>query len=297
MPRIECVLQCEDLLGEAVLWCTRTKLVWWVDTLNAVLQSWDPVTRHHRRYAVAGNTLGSFALRDKGGMLLALDNRLATFDPRSGVLEDFAKPEADEPVNRMNDGRCDRRGRFSLGSMPLVVAEATGSLYRAGADGVVQRMRGDILVPNSMAFSPDDRTFYFADTRRGTIWAYDFHVDDGLISDQRVFADTTGHPGGPDGSCVDTDGYLWNAEYGGGRLVRYAPDGRIAGVIEMPVSLPTCCAFGGPQLDTLYVSTARYVAPARRQLTPEQLAAQPLAGGLFAIDVGARGVPEPYFRG
>jgi sugar lactone lactonase YvrE len=292
-PRIECVLPGEDLLGECVLWCTRSKLVWWVDSLKATLQSWNPITKEHRRYAVAAKTIGSFALRDKGGMLLALDNRLATFDPGTGVLEDFAAPEADTPVNHMNDGRCDRRGRFWVGSMPNVVKEATGSVYRAGGDGRVERMFGDVLVPNSMAFSPDDRTFYFADTRRGTIWAFDLNIEEGSITNKRVFADTSANPGGPDGSCVDAEGYLWNAVYGGGRLVRYAPTGRIAQTVELPIAMPTCCAFGGPRLDTLYVSTARYVAQAQRALTPGELAGQPFAGGLLAIDVGVRGLPGP----
>jgi len=150
-------------------------------------------------------------------------------------------------------------------------------------------MRGDVFVPNSIAWSADDQVMYFADTHLHTIWAYDFDLAAGTMRNERVFADCSNQPGRPDGSCVDADSCLWNAEYGGWRVVRYTPGGKIDCVVELPVSNPTCCCFGGKDLDTLYISTAR------QRLTPDQLAAQPLAGAVFAARPGVRGLVEARF--
>ena len=155
----------------------------------------------------------------------------------------------------------------------------------------MQKLFDGISVPNSTAFSPDDRTLYFADTPRHAIWAFDFDIAAGAIANRRVFADLTARKGLPDGSCVDAQGFLWNAEFAGTRLTRYAPDGRVDRTVELPVTSPTCCCFGGATLDTLYVvsSTHRHTA--------EQRAAEPCSGGLLALDVGVRGLPEATFGG
>jgi sugar lactone lactonase YvrE len=174
--------------------------------------------------------------------------------------------------------------------MDIDIRRASGSFYRVSADRTVLRMFDGITVPNSTAFSPDDRTLYFADTPRHVIWAFDFNLHAGMIGDRRVFADLTARKTFPDGSCVDAEGFLWNAEYGGHRLTRYAPDGRPDRTIELPVTNPTCCCFGGENLDTLYVTSA---TPARKPDGPT-IAAE---GGLLAIDVGVRGLPEAAFGG
>jgi sugar lactone lactonase YvrE len=163
-----------------------------------------------------------------------------------------------------------------------------GVLWRLDGDGSLHATRGGICIPNSLAFSPDGRTMYFADSLRYELYAYDYDTAAGLPGPQRVIATTTA-PGFPDGSTVDAEGFLWNAEFNGSRLVRYAPDGGIDRVIELPLRMPTCCAFGGEDLDVLYVTTAS------QHMTPEQMAAEPLAGSLLALDVGVRGLPEPRF--
>ncbi len=285
--QVECVVQGADVLGECPLWCEREQVLWWVDSRGPALKRWDP-SRGAVRSLALPSTVGSVAFREKGGMLAALQSGIHFLDASSGALEVAAQPELSLPENRFNDGRCDRAGRFWAGTMSDARREPSGSLYRLSADRACARMRGDVVVPNSITWSPDNRTMYFADTHRTTIWAYDFDLASGDMSNERVFATGGGRP---DGSCVDAEGGLWNAEYGGWRLVRYTPDGRIDRVVEMPVANPTCCCFGGKDLDTLFVTSAT------QRLTPEDLAKQPLAGSVFALRPGVRGLPEARFAG
>jgi sugar lactone lactonase YvrE len=288
--QVECVVRGSEMLGECTIWCDREQALWWVDSRGPSLNRLDPSSGAVRRLALP-EVIGSFALRESAGMVAALKSGLYRLDPVGGALDRIAAPEAHLPENRFNDGRCDRAGRFWAGTMSDARREPTGSLYRLEADGRCSRMFGDVVVPNSIAWSPDDRTMYFADTYRNRIRAFDFDLADGTITNERLFVDTSAHPGKPDGSCVDADGCLWNAEYGGWRLVRYAPSGAIDRVIELPVSNPTCCCFGGPQLDTLYLTSAR------QRLTPEDLERQPLAGSVFALRPGVTGLPEARFAG
>jgi sugar lactone lactonase YvrE len=238
---------------------------------------------------VLPEVVGSIAFRKKGGLIAATKSGIHFLDPASGTLEARANPEAQMPENRFNDGRCDRQGRFWAGTMCDVRRDPTGSLYRFDADMTCTKLRNTIIIPNSLAFSPDGRTMYFGDTNRHTIWAYDYEPASGAATRERVFAETAS--GRPDGSCVDAQGCLWNAEYGAGRLVRYTPAGKVDRVIEVPVANPTCCCFGGEDLGTLYVTTAT------QRLTPEDLAKQPLAGSLLALRPGVQGLPEGRFAG
>jgi sugar lactone lactonase YvrE len=154
-----------------------------------------------------------------------------------------------------------------------------------------QRALQGITIPNSLAWSPNGRTMYFSDTPTMRIMAYDYDPESGALMTGRLFADLTGHPGRPDGSTVDADGCLWNAEVRGSRVVRYTPEGKVDRVITLPVSGVTSCAFGGPGMRTLYITTAT------QRLTEQELAQEPLAGGLFAVDVGVSGLAETPFKG
>jgi len=291
MTAVVCAVASGDILGESCIWCPTTRRVWWLDILKPCLQSFDPATGTHRVYPLPGPNCGCVALRRSGGLVLAMPDGLHAFDPETGSLELLVHPEPGKPDNRYNDGRCDRRGRFWIGTMHCDIKEPSGSFYRVGPDRSVQRLFGGISVPNSTAFSPDDRTLYFADTPRHAIWAFDFDIDAGTISNRRVFADLTGSKGLPDGSCVDAEGFLWNAQFAGRRILRYAPDGRLDRVIELPVKSPTCVCFGGPDLATLYVTSSTHRHGA------EERAAEPLSGSLLALDVGVRGLPEAAFGG
>jgi len=286
----ECVLAAGDLLGEVPIWCPRTKRLWWIDVRRPHLQSLDPTTMDRAIYPLPTTSVGSWTLREKGGAVVALRDGLYGFDPASGACEMLVSLEADIPGHRLNEGAADRRGRYWVGTMHDTVRGPTGSMYRIEPNRDCTKMFGGVDIPNSMVFSPDDRLMYFADTPRSTIWVFDFDLDAGALSNRRVFQEIKG-PGAPDGSAIDADGCVWNAEYGGSRVVRYRPDGRVDRVIELPVTQPTCACFGGDALDTLYITTAS------QKLSPEQLAAQPLAGAIFAVVPGVKGMPEPRFAG
>ena len=287
---MNCVVKSADGLGECPLRCEREQVLWWIDSRGLSLKRWNQASGASRSLELP-SVMGSVALRESAGMLAALQTGIHFLGPQSGALRVAAQPELHLPENRFNDGRCDRAGRFWAGTMSDARREPTGSLYHLSADLVCTHMRGDVIVPNSIAWSPDDRTMYFADTYRNVVRAWDFDLAAGAISNERVFVDMTGHPGRPDGSCVDADGGLWNAEYGGWRVVPYTPDGKIDRVINVPVANPTCRCFGGAQLDTLYITAAT------QRLTPQDLAKQSLAGSVFAVRPGVRGLPEARFGG
>jgi len=286
--QVEVAARGADCLGECPLWDERESMLWWVDSRWPALKRFDPATGAVMMQLLP-EVVGSIAFRDQGGLLAATKSGLHVLDGAGGALEPMANPEAHLPENRFNDGRCDRAGRFWAGTMCDARRDPTGSLYRFDADFACAKLRNAIIIPNGLAFSPDNRTMYFADTNRHTIWAWDYDLASGAATNERVFADTG--EGRPDGSCVDADGGLWNAQYGGGRLVRYAPTGKVDRVVEVPVANPTCCAFGGDDLGTLYVTTAT------QRLSPEDLAQQPLAGSLLALRPGVKGLPEGRFAG
>jgi sugar lactone lactonase YvrE len=286
--QVELAVRGADRLGECPLWDERERALWWVDSRWPAAKRLDP-SSGAVTMLVLPEIVGSLALRESAGLLAATKSGIHLLDPASGALEARADPEESLADNRFNDGRCDRAGRFWAGTMSDVNRDPVGSLYRFDADFRCTKLRNAIIIPNSLAWSPDGRTMYFADTNRHTIWQYDYDAASGAATRERVFADTGA--GRPDGSCVDADGCLWNADYGAWRLVRYTPQGRIDRTLEVPVANPTCCCFGGDDLGTLYVTTAT------QRLTPEDLARQPLAGSLLALRPGPKGLAESRFAG
>ena len=286
MTEVVRTIEAHDILGECCLWCPATRRLWWIDIQRARLQSYDPAQGEHRVFPLPARFCGCAALRQSGGFVLALDDGLYGFEPPTGRLDFLVHAENDRPGNRYNDGRCDRRGRLWIGTMAIDGDKPAGGFYRIDPTHTADRLLDGLTIPNSTAFSPDDRTLYVADTPQHAIWAFDFDIDAGTIANRRLFADLTARRALPDGSCVDADGFLWNAEYGGHRLTRYAPDGRVDRTIELPVSNPTCCCFGGDAFDTLYVTSAS-----------AGHASQAMDGALLALDVGVRGLPEAPFGG
>lgn len=285
---VELVADSADQLGECPIWDDRGRALYWVDSRGPSIKRLAAGTGE-LTVAPLPEIVGSIAFRERGGMLAATKSGIQFFDEKSSRLDAIARPEPHLPDNRFNDGRCDRAGRFWAGTMSDVRRDPVGTLYCLDAKLACTPLRNAIIIPNSLAWSPDGRTMYFADTNRHTIWAWDYDPATGAAMRERVFADTGA--GRPDGSCVDADGCLWNAEYGAARLVRYTPAGGVDRVIELPVANPTCCCFGGERLDELYITSAR------QRLTSAELARQPLAGSVLAVRPGARGLPESRFAG
>jgi sugar lactone lactonase YvrE len=283
------VVDAKNRLGEVPVWDVAEQALYWVDIEGKLLQRLTPATGKVERWQMP-ERIACFALREKGGMIVAFASGIAFYDLDTGGIEWIARPDP-VPTNRFNEGKCDRRGRFWAGTMDDRLKEHSASLFRVDPDLRVTKVLDGIGISNSIVWSLDDREFYFADTLDGVIDRFDFDADKGAISNRRRVVDLHDTGIGPDGSTIDTEGYLWNAQWDGWRVARYAPDGRLDRVVELPVQKPTSCMFGGPDLRTLYVTSAIW------DLTPEQLKDQPMAGGLFALDVGIGGVPEPRFAG
>jgi sugar lactone lactonase YvrE len=277
-----------DILGEGPVWCPRAQALWWVDIQAPAVRRWQAATGAVRSWTMP-EPVGSLALRG-GGLLVALKRGLAFLDTDTGALTPAAPPHGEDADMRFNDGRCDRQGRFWAGTMGEANPTPRGHLYRLDpATGVAAVLHG-IAIPNGLCWSPDGRTMYFADSPTRTILAFAYDPATGALGERRVFA-RVAPPGIPDGAIVDAEGYMWSAEYGGGRITRYAPDGRVDRRLALPVSQPTCCAFGGPDLSTLFVTCAR------AGLSAATLAAEPLAGAVLAYEPGVRGLPEPCYAG
>lgn len=290
MTRVECVLDAKTMLGEGPLWDPRDNVLYWVNITAREIHRFDPATGVDEVWS-APEDVGCLAVRRRGGLVVALASGFYFFDPESGSFDHIVDPEPDTPENRFNDGKPDRQGRFWAGTMHNLNAKDSGSLYRLDPDLSWHRMVSGITVSNGLAWSPDGDVMYYADSPAQTVWAWDFDGEDGTISNRRVFIDTTETGGAPDGATVDSDGGYWLALPGAWRVICYSPKGRADRTIDLPVSNPTCTAFGGPDLRTLYITTATFAAP------PGTLGDQPLAGGLFAVDIGVQGLPEAHFDG
>jgi sugar lactone lactonase YvrE len=287
---IRCVLPARAVLGEGPLWDRADGCLYWVDIKGRTVHRFDPVTGLDTRWATP-ETVGSLVRRERGGLLLALRSGFHALDLDTGAIELMVEAERDRPENRFNDGKPDRRGRFWVGSMHDPETAPTGALYRLDPDGSCHRMVDGVVISNSLCWSPDGRTMYHSDTMRRTVWAWDSDPDRGEIANRRVFVTLSGHDGNPDGATVDAEGFVWLAHWDGWQLTRHDPTGRTERVVRLPVQRPTCPAFGGPDLDVLYVTSASI------GLTPDALRAQPCAGGLLALEPGVRGLAEARFPG
>ncbi len=293
-PPVAAVTTHRALLGECPVWCERSTRLYWVDIDGRTVHRTD-VERgvdEERRLDVRP---GSIALRERDDqVLVAAEHGLGLLDWATGTLSHLTELEPPGTPTRLNDGRCDPPGRFWVGSMddPSGSGACEGRLHRIEPDLTTATVEHGVGVSNSLAFDPDGTTMYWADTRRGVVQAYDYDVDGGDRTNERILVDFTGRlPGAPDGACVDAAGCLWVACVYGWGLARITPEGEIDRFVGVPVEKPSMPAFGGERLDTLFVTSistggSRPAAPG-----------QPLAGALLAIDVGQTGLPEPRFAG
>lgn len=281
-------------LAECVMWCERTQRVFWTDIPANKLWCHRPDTCSTHSWTMP-ERLASFALtQDDDCLLLGLASGLAYFRFSSGEVKRICTVEPERASTRLNDGRCDRQGRFVFGTCNESSDLAPiGSFYRFDATSGLQRLAlGNAAIPNSICFSPDGGTMYYADSAIKAILCCDYNLPGNAVGTPRIFADLTKEPGVPDGSLIDAEGYLWNAQWGGARIVRYAPDGSVDRILPVPVTQPSCVAFGGRAFNELFVSSARI------SLSEQVLQQEPQAGGIFHCAIsGARGLPECRFKG
>ncbi len=288
-----CVLAAAAQLGECPIWSPEDGRLYWVDIDGQAIHRYDPETGLDEQRPAPGRPAALALTATRGRLLVAIEGGLAFVDWPTGQWRDWIDLEPEGTGNRLNDGRCDPAGRFWVGSMfvPASAGRATGLLHRVDGDGTVVTVRSAIGVANGLAFAPDGRTMYFADTHRDVVWAYDYDVDTGEATNERVFLDFGPLPGRPDGACVDEDGCYWIACVFGSTVLRVTPRGTIDRRISLPVTKPTMPAFGGPNRSTLFITTIGGGG------SHEVARSQPDAGGLFAIETGTRGLAEPRFEG
>lgn len=273
-----------NTLGECVLWDDASDLLWWTDIDGRTLYHWDWATQtvQHVKTPMRLASFGFVAGRPE--IIAAFDSGLALFDPKAGLCSDIIRPEGLGAGMRMNDGRVDRQGRFWAGAMVMAAGEPLVAKLYAVQSGTINTHVDGLGISNGLCWSPSGDVLYLADSRRKTIWRYDFDGADGALGRRQEFTRIDGSAE-PDGACVDADGYLWSAMWGGSAVVRYAPDGRIDRVLDVPVAQPTCVAFGGPSHQFLFVTSARLGLD------------DPQAddGDVLVYDVGVQGLAECRF--
>lgn len=281
------VLDCDNVHAECPVWSEREQSLFWTDIESYQLWKYDPEKAKAETWDMR-EKLCAIAFRKNGGFLFAFASGLSFFDVPTGEEKRIQNIEENLPSTRLNDGRCDRHGRFIIGGFDKEAKGASG-IYLVDANLHVRELFRGVSSANSICFSVDGRSMYFADTPRAEIWRFAYDPEKGSLGERSVFCRFDDQPGLPDGSVIDADGCLWNAQWNGSRVVRYTPKGQVDRIIEFPCENPTCIAFGGRQLDTLYITTSRLT------LNPQQRQAQPHAGALFAVNPGVQGLPESTF--
>lgn len=294
----ELIVDAQNATGESPVWVPHEQALYWVDIPNRQLLRWKAADAKVTRWT-ADQMIACIARREGEGnrWVAGMENGYFDVTPQDdGSLHAtrLAGVQHGHGNMRFNDGRCDRQGRFWAGTMVMNMAAgiSAGALYRldgaVDSDPLSARLN-DFIVPNGLGFSPDGCTMYLSDSHPSvqSIWAFDYDIESGTPSNRRLFVDMNQYPGRPDGAAVDIDGCYWICGNDAGLVHRFTPDGRLDRSLEVPVKKPAMCAFGGPGLDTLFVTSIR----------PDgDLSDQPLAGGVFALQPGVAGLEEPRFR-
>ena len=285
-----CVLDIRASLGESPVWSEEEQILYWVDINAPSLNRFDPATGQNTVMPMPVS-IGCIALRRRGGFIVALRDGIWLARADGTLEERIAAAPYDTATHRFNDGRCDRQGRFFAGSMNEKRDANSAMLWRIDADHSITRVLGDFMISNGLAWSPDGRTMYHADTPSRVVRAYTYDAITGTPSSPRVFAQWTRETDRPDGGAVDSASNYWYAFYRGGKVVQLTPDGDLLAEYPIPAMCPTMCAFGGADRRTLYVTSARQLRDA------DELARLPYSGGIFAMRVDVPGLPEPPYEG
>jgi sugar lactone lactonase YvrE len=276
-------------VGEGPVWDEGEQALYYIDILERRAMRWDPESGDHRSWAMPA-MIGSMALREGGGAIVALPDGIHALDFDSGAVRPFALFDPPDPNIQLADGTVDRAGRFVFGTSHRQVKEPVGGLWSLATDGTIAQLDEGLILGNGPCFSPDDRTLYHADSMQQTIYAYDYDLTTGSVSKRRKFFDTTDFGPIPDGATVDASGDLWVAICEGGVVLRLSPEGEVKQAVEMPTKLPASCMFCGPDLDRLFVPS----------IDPSFLGREPAEadGWCYVIDgLGVQGLPEPRYLG
>lgn len=296
---VRCAVDSRDALGEGAMWCEVEQAVYWLNVpMPSLLHRYHPASGRHDSWPMP-EMITALAKRKDGTLLVASHHGLNIFDPATAAFRRVASPERDVPLNRSNDGAPDAKGRFWMGTMmnnlgphgeDMAITQSSGALWRIEHDLTATPVITGITITNGVVWSPDSTRLYVADSAPQVIHAYDFSLEQGRVANRRVFSAIT-DLGYPDGAAIDSAGYLWSARWEGHCIARFAPDGTVDCVMEIPSVRVTSLAFGGPDLKTVYVTTARHGE------TPEEAARYPHQGGLFAFEAPVPGLPRPQFSG
>ena len=287
---LHCVKDVKADLGECPVWSVAEQVLYWVDINAPALNRFDSATGENTVMRMP-ESIGCFALRSRGGFVVALRGGIWLARPDGTLERKVAEAPYDPAHHRFNDGRCDRQGRFWAGFMNEKRDANSAALVRVDRDYRVTTVLRDMMISNGLAWSPDGRTMYHTDTPTRIVHAYDFDAVSGAPANRRVLTHFAHATDRPDGAAVDSEGCYWTAFYGGGKVARVSPAGAVLAEFPIAAMCPTMCAFGGPDLKTLYVTSAR------QSRTAEELARLPASGGLFAMAVTVPGLPEPAFAG
>lgn len=280
----------QNVLGEGTLWDAEQQRLWWVDIYGKRLFSYDPAARSHVAYDVP-QVAGTVVIRADGLPLVAQGCEMSTFDPRTQSLVTLAHVEKHTATHRLNDGKCDPRGRLWVGSMVERGDPGTASLFCVTGDGQIVSLLDDVTISNGLLWTEEGRRFYYIDTPTQQVWSYDCNLDTLELSNRRVVFEFPPNVGSPDGMTIDADGQLWVALFGGRSVVRIDPRrGEVTGRIAVGAKNVTSCAFGGAERSTLFISTARLAT------SPAELEQYPDAGALFAVELPVAGLVSPRFQ-
>lgn len=290
MKKPECVWDAQARLGEGPMWSVKEGALYWVDILDRRLHRYSP-QQGQRSWQFAQEISAVAERAHADGLVITQRNGFAFFNPATEELTPLVQPEAHIPTNRFNDGKVDGAGRFWAGTVDFDCDKETGSLYRLSPDLRCDQVDTGYIVTNGPTWSADGRTMYHNDSALGRVYAFDFEPESGEVANKRLFLQCGADDGSPDGMTTDAEGGLWIAHWGASKLTRREADGRVTHTIDLPCSQVTSCAFSGPNFTTLYITSARV------GLSDERLAREPLAGGLFAVDVGIAGMPANLFGG
>lgn len=295
MTEVTVISGARDQVGESPVWDDAAQALYWVDIEGRHIRRWDRLRNEAQSWDLP-ERVGCIALARDGRVIAAMETGIFAVTlaaPPQVAMQRLAAIEHAAPGMRFNDGRCDARGRLWVGTMvmDMSLASPLGALYCLDERGLTGPYVEGLLTPNGLGFSPDGRTLYLSDSHPKVqkIWAFDFDAETGQLSRRRLFVDMAPLPGRPDGAAVDAQGHYWICANDAGLVHRFDPDGRLVQSLAVPVSKPSMCAFGGPDLHTLYVTS---IVPV--QAAPAE---HPFSGALLALEAGVRGLPEPRFAG